>query len=80
MKAALHNLQPAPCLLKILFICAQPCCSSWRMSDKKGFISALPAFQVSLERVKSLGIIFTPLEVSLKDTIDGLREKKLLSV
>ncbi|GMI65943.1 hypothetical protein like AT5G19440 [Hibiscus trionum] len=51
-----------------------------RMSDKKGFTSAFPAFQVSLERVKSLGINFTPLEVSLKDTIEGLREKKLLSV
>ncbi|XP_039062925.1 phenylacetaldehyde reductase-like [Hibiscus syriacus] len=51
-----------------------------RMSDKKGFISAFPAFQVSLEKVKSLGVEFTPLEVSLKDTIDGLREKKLLAV
>ncbi|KAL4353609.1 hypothetical protein GQ457_06G014690 [Hibiscus cannabinus] len=51
-----------------------------RCSEEKGLVSAYPAFQVSVERVKSLGINFTQLEVSFKDTVDGLREKKLSSV
>ncbi|WVZ00585.1 hypothetical protein V8G54_026654 [Vigna mungo] len=34
-----------------------------------------PVFQVSKERAKSLGLEFTPLEVSLKDTVESLREK-----
>ncbi|GMI78920.1 hypothetical protein like AT5G19440 [Hibiscus trionum] len=53
-----------------------------RCSDEKQSVSvpAFPAFQVSQERVKSLGINFIPLEVSIKDTVDSLKEKKLLSV
>ncbi|WVZ00590.1 hypothetical protein V8G54_026659 [Vigna mungo] len=34
-----------------------------------------PAYQFSKERAKSLGLEFTPLEVSLKDTVESLREK-----
>jgi len=34
-----------------------------------------PAYQFSKERARSLGLEFTPLEVSLKDTVESLREK-----
>ncbi|KAK6933849.1 NAD-dependent epimerase/dehydratase, partial [Dillenia turbinata] len=37
-----------------------------------------PTFMVSKDRAKSLGIDFIPLDVSLKDTIECLREKKLI--
>ncbi|KAK4411086.1 Cinnamoyl-CoA reductase 1 [Sesamum angolense] len=42
-------------------------------------LPARPPYQVSIERAKSLGINFTPLEVSLKDTVECLKEKNLLS-
>ncbi|CAI9769732.1 unnamed protein product [Fraxinus pennsylvanica] len=35
--------------------------------------------QVSQEKAKSLGISFTPFEVSLKDTVESLKEKNFLS-
>ncbi|WJX93712.1 Coumarine and phenylpropanoid biosynthesis [Trifolium repens] len=35
-------------------------------------------YQISKEKAKSLGIEFTPLEVSLKETVESLREKKIL--
>ncbi|XVE72295.1 hypothetical protein DITRI_Ditri11bG0027900 [Diplodiscus trichospermus] len=37
-------------------------------------------FQVSKERAKSLGVSFIPLEVSLKDSIESLKEKGFLSI
>ncbi|KAI3445055.1 hypothetical protein Pfo_001720 [Paulownia fortunei] len=40
---------------------------------------ASPPYQVSKERAKSLGINFTPLEVSLKDTVESLKQKKFLT-
>ncbi|KAK8469266.1 hypothetical protein PHAVU_005G034666 [Phaseolus vulgaris] len=33
-------------------------------------------YQVSKEKAKSLGLEYTPLEVSLKDTVESLKEKK----
>ncbi|KAL0291433.1 UNVERIFIED_CONTAM: Cinnamoyl-CoA reductase 1 [Sesamum calycinum] len=42
-------------------------------------LPARPAYQVSKEKAKTLGINFTPLEVSLKDTVECLKEKNLLS-
>ncbi|CAN0917306.1 Phenylacetaldehyde reductase [Linum grandiflorum] len=36
-----------------------------------------PKYQVSKERVESLGVKYTPLETSLKDTVESLKEKKL---
>ncbi|KAK8593820.1 hypothetical protein V6N12_045893 [Hibiscus sabdariffa] len=39
----------------------------------------VPIFQVSKERAKSLGVNFTPMEVSLKDTVESLKEKNLFS-
>ena len=39
----------------------------------------MPTFKVSQEKARSLGINFIPLEVSLKDMIESLKEKGLLS-
>ncbi|PON84839.1 hypothetical protein TorRG33x02_193910 [Trema orientale] len=38
-----------------------------------------PKYRVSIEKAKSLGISFIPLEVSLRDTVESLKEKGLLS-
>ncbi|CAN1316678.1 Phenylacetaldehyde reductase [Linum perenne] len=39
----------------------------------------MPKYQVSKERVESLlGVKYTPLETSLKDTVESLKEKKLV--
>lgn len=38
-----------------------------------------PTYMVSQEKTKSLGIGFTPLEVTLKDTVESLREKNFVS-
>ncbi|XP_054797782.1 phenylacetaldehyde reductase-like [Prosopis cineraria] len=38
----------------------------------------MPKFQVSKERAKTLGIEFVPLDISLKETIESLKEKKFL--
>ncbi|KAK8715276.1 hypothetical protein V6N13_042614 [Hibiscus sabdariffa] len=51
-----------------------------RCSDEKQFLPAFPALEVSQERVRGLGLNFIPWEVSIKDTVDSLMEKKLLSV
>ncbi|KAJ4970490.1 hypothetical protein NE237_003589 [Protea cynaroides] len=39
----------------------------------------MPTFQVSQEKAKSLGIDFIPLEVSLKETVENLKEKGFFS-
>ncbi|XP_019058736.1 PREDICTED: cinnamoyl-CoA reductase 1-like isoform X2 [Tarenaya hassleriana] len=39
-----------------------------------------PHFQISQEKAKSLDINFTPVEVSLRETVESLREKGLLSI
>ncbi|KAJ4971144.1 hypothetical protein NE237_004243 [Protea cynaroides] len=39
----------------------------------------MPTYQVSQEKAKSLGINFIPLEVSLKETIESLKEKGFFS-
>ncbi|PON57528.1 hypothetical protein TorRG33x02_293660, partial [Trema orientale] len=39
-----------------------------------------PTHQISQEKAKSLGIEFTPLEVSLRDTVESLKEKGFLKV
>ncbi|RVW63138.1 phenylacetaldehyde reductase-like [Vitis vinifera] len=38
-----------------------------------------PTHMVSQEKTKSLGIDFTPLEESLKDTVESLRERNFVS-
>ncbi|KAG5517534.1 hypothetical protein RHGRI_038064 [Rhododendron griersonianum] len=38
-----------------------------------------PTYQVSKERAKSLGIEFIPIEESIKETVESLKEKKLFS-
>ncbi|KAK4488610.1 hypothetical protein RD792_004377 [Penstemon davidsonii] len=37
-------------------------------------------FQVSKKKAESLGVKFTPLEVSLKDTVESLKEKGFLTI
>ncbi|KAL6311817.1 hypothetical protein AAG906_033377 [Vitis piasezkii] len=59
----LHNLYPA------LHI-------SQKCEDDK---PCAPTYRVSQEKAKSLGIHFTPLEVTLKDTVDSLKENNLIS-
>ncbi|PON57530.1 hypothetical protein TorRG33x02_293680, partial [Trema orientale] len=39
-----------------------------------------PTHQISKEKAKSLGIEYTPLEVSLRDTVESLKEKGFLNV
>ncbi|XVF06860.1 hypothetical protein REPUB_Repub06bG0087500 [Reevesia pubescens] len=39
----------------------------------------MPFFQVSKDRAKSLGVNFTPMEVSIKDTVESLKEKNFFS-
>ncbi|OIW05589.1 hypothetical protein TanjilG_23375 [Lupinus angustifolius] len=39
----------------------------------------MPIYQVSKEKAKSLGIEFTPLEVTLKETVECLKEKNFIS-
>nr|GMC84645.1 cinnamoyl-CoA reductase 1-like [Ipomoea batatas] len=45
----------------------------------KGDLPIVPPFKVSQDKAKSLGINYTSLEVSLKDTIESLKEKNFLS-
>lgn len=39
-----------------------------------------PTYEVSIEKVKSLGVDLIPVEVSLKETVESLKEKKFLSI
>lgn len=43
-----------------------------KCADDKPFV---PIYQVSKERAKSIGVVFTPLEESLKETVESLKEK-----
>ncbi|KAK0574159.1 hypothetical protein LWI29_019027 [Acer saccharum] len=38
-----------------------------------------PTYRVSKERARCLGITYIPLEVSLKDTVESLKEKNLIN-
>ncbi|XP_051146350.1 phenylacetaldehyde reductase-like [Andrographis paniculata] len=38
----------------------------------------LPPYKVSKERAESLGVCFTPLEVTFKDTVESLKEKGII--
>ncbi|CAL0329367.1 unnamed protein product [Lupinus luteus] len=58
----LRNLYPA---LQIADKCA----------DNEPF---MPTYQVSKEKAKNLGIEFIPLDVSLKETLESLKEKKFV--
>ena len=52
------------------------CLIGCRCADDKPYA---PSSRVSQEKAKSLGIHFTPLEVSLKDTVESLKEKNFVS-
>ncbi|XP_044482052.1 phenylacetaldehyde reductase-like [Mangifera indica] len=43
-----------------------------RCMDDKPYV---PTYQVSKEKANSLGLEFTPLEVSIKETVESLKEK-----
>ncbi|XP_040995254.1 phenylacetaldehyde reductase-like [Juglans microcarpa x Juglans regia] len=47
-----------------------------KCADDKPFV---PTYQVSKEKAKSLGIEFIPLDVSLKETVDSLKEKNFVN-
>ncbi|CAO2190450.1 unnamed protein product [Urochloa humidicola] len=47
-----------------------------KCADDKPFV---PTYQVSKEEIKSLGIELTPLETSIKETIESLKEKGFVS-
>ncbi|XP_038980598.1 phenylacetaldehyde reductase-like [Phoenix dactylifera] len=47
-----------------------------KCADDKPFV---PIYQVSKEKVKSLGIDYIPLETSIKETVESLREKGFVS-
>lgn len=51
-------------------------CPPSRCEDDKNF--GAPVFRVSKEKAKALGLEFTPLEVTLKDTVESLKEKGFL--
>lgn len=53
------------------------CISSCRCADDKPFV---PTYQVSKEKAKSLGIDYIPLEQSLKETVESLKEKGFASI
>ncbi|KAI3448865.1 hypothetical protein Pfo_005530 [Paulownia fortunei] len=48
-------------------------------SSEENHQPATPPFQVSREKAKSLGISFISLEQSLKDTVESLNERNLIS-
>jgi len=40
----------------------------------------MPTYQISTDKAKKdLGIEFTPLEVSVRETVESFREKKILN-
>jgi len=47
-----------------------------RCADDKPYV---PIYQVSKEKAKSLGIEFIPLEASIKETVESLKEKGFVS-
>ncbi|KAK6925599.1 NAD-dependent epimerase/dehydratase [Dillenia turbinata] len=48
-----------------------------KCADDKPFV---PIYQVSKEKAKSLGIDYIPLDVSLKETVESLKEKKFCNL
>ncbi|XP_076930328.1 phenylacetaldehyde reductase-like [Bidens hawaiensis] len=48
-----------------------------KCADDKPFV---PIYQVSREKVKSLGIDYIPLEQSIKETVDSLKEKNFITL
>ncbi|XP_042483032.1 phenylacetaldehyde reductase-like [Macadamia integrifolia] len=43
-----------------------------KCADDKPYV---PTYQVSKEKPRTIGVNYTPLEVSLKETVDSLKEK-----
>ncbi|KAL5540164.1 hypothetical protein UlMin_044043 [Ulmus minor] len=52
---------------------------SWSLPEKcEDDKPPIPKYHVSKEKAKSLGVNFTPLEVTLRDTVESLKEKGFL--
>ncbi|GKV12612.1 hypothetical protein SLEP1_g23734 [Rubroshorea leprosula] len=51
----------------------------FRLNEKFEDKRIQKVFQISKEKIKSLGVNFIPLEVSLKDTVECLKEKGFIS-
>ncbi|KAG8646264.1 phenylacetaldehyde reductase-like [Manihot esculenta] len=64
-------------ILKIVHEHYPTSCLPERCEEGKPFV---PEYEISKEKAKALGIIFTPLEVTVKDTIESLKEKGYLTV
>ncbi|XP_050387745.1 phenylacetaldehyde reductase-like [Argentina anserina] len=48
--------------------------------ENRSYLPSDPEYQVSKEKAKGLGISFYPFEVTLKDTLESLKEKGFLNV
>ncbi|KAG6629912.1 hypothetical protein CIPAW_14G117700 [Carya illinoinensis] len=54
--------------------------AAWKFAKESGLaMVAINPAMVSKEKAKSLGIEFIPLDVSLKETVDSLKEKNLVN-
>ncbi|KAI5419797.1 phenylacetaldehyde reductase [Lathyrus oleraceus] len=54
-------------------------CPTLKISDKcEDEEPYIATYEISKEKAKSLGIEFTPLEVSLKETVESFRKKKII--
>ncbi|XP_059455012.1 phenylacetaldehyde reductase-like [Corylus avellana] len=62
-------------VMKLLHKLYPTLCHPGKCDDKP----SIAGYQVSKEKAKSLGINFIPLEVTLKDTVENLKQKGFLS-
>ncbi|XP_015573870.1 phenylacetaldehyde reductase-like isoform X3 [Ricinus communis] len=63
--------------LKILCKQYPTMCVPEKCSDDKPFV---PKYEVSKEKIKALGLDFTPLEVTARDTIECFKEKGFINI
>lgn len=64
-------------IVKILSKLYPGCALPTKCADDNPFA---PTFTVSKEKVEKLGLKYTPIEEALKDTVESLKEKKLLNL
>jgi len=64
-------------IVKILSKLYPACALPTKCADDNPFA---PTFTVSKEKVEKLGLKYTPIEEALRDTVESLKEKKLLNL
>uniref|UniRef100_A0A0C9RXI8 TSA: Wollemia nobilis Ref_Wollemi_Transcript_5789_1381 transcribed RNA sequence n=1 Tax=Wollemia nobilis TaxID=56998 RepID=A0A0C9RXI8_9CONI len=64
-------------MVKILSKLYPGCSLPTKCVDDKPFV---PTYQVSKEKVEKLGLKYTPIEEALRDTVESLKEKKMLEL